>query len=154
MIANFVKLRYERKKHFAMPFSYFFAVKIFIAQHCTPTWWVASNLSHVYSLWISWWGVRLSHALVFLMRKPGMVSWVELDFILIYSSASQLTYSLIGLPAMVTRVLWIMSVLLSRCFLGIDSLVFSGTQHGVRAHMVLWLLDFLKKYFCSQKWGK
>ena len=31
---------------------------------------MACNFSHVYSLWISWRGVRLSHALVFHMSKP------------------------------------------------------------------------------------
>ena len=35
---------------------------IIIACHPTPTWWVACNFSHVYSLWISWRGMRLSHA--------------------------------------------------------------------------------------------
>ena len=43
---------------------------IIIARHHTPTWWMACDFSHVYSLWISWQGVRLSHALVFHMPKP------------------------------------------------------------------------------------
>ena len=34
-----------------------------------PTWWVACEFSHVYSLWISWQGMRLSYALVFHMLK-------------------------------------------------------------------------------------
>ena len=40
-----------------------------------------------------------------------MLSWVVLNFILvIYSNATQLTYSLIGLLAMARRVIWIRSV--------------------------------------------
>ena len=35
-----------------------------------PTWWMACDFSHVYSLWILWQGMRLSHALVFHMPKP------------------------------------------------------------------------------------
>ena len=45
--------------------------EIIIARHHTPTWWVACDFSHVYSLWISWRGMRLSHTLVFHMPKPG-----------------------------------------------------------------------------------
>ena len=40
-----------------------------------------------------------------------MLSWVVLNFIhVIYSNATQLTYSLIGLLAMARRVIWIRSV--------------------------------------------
>ena len=35
-----------------------------------PTWLMVCDFSHVYSLWISWQGVQLSHALVFHMPKP------------------------------------------------------------------------------------
>ena len=41
-----------------------------IACHHMPTWWVACNFSHIYSLWISWRGMRLSHPSVFHMSKP------------------------------------------------------------------------------------
>ena len=63
-----------------------------------------------------------------------MLSRVVLNFILvIYSNASQLTYSLIGTLTMARRVLWIRSVCPSVWrFLEIGSLVFSGTQHDVR----------------------
>ena len=93
----------KRKKHFGYPYLYFFAVEIFlefleacfnfnlitvctsyckrknygflkeIARHHRPTWWVACEFSHVYSLWISRQGVRLSHALVFHIPKPALV---------------------------------------------------------------------------------
>ena len=43
---------------------------ITIAHHHMPTWWVACDLSHVYSLWNSWRGVRLLHNLAFLIPKP------------------------------------------------------------------------------------
>ena len=49
------------------------------------------------------------------------------------------------------------SVLLSRSFLGIGSLVFSESQHDNRSLCVVVrdrLPDFLKKTFLSQKWGK
>ena len=42
-----------------------------ITRHHTSTWWVVCDLSHIYSLRISWRGVQLSHALVFLMPKPA-----------------------------------------------------------------------------------
>ena len=45
-----------------------------IARHHTPTWWVACDFSHVYSLWIPRRGVRLSHGLVFHMSKPEDIS--------------------------------------------------------------------------------
>ena len=32
---------------------------IIIACHHIPTWWVTCDFSHVYSLWISWWGMQL-----------------------------------------------------------------------------------------------
>ena len=38
-------------------------------------------------------------------------------------------------------------VLLFRCFLGIGSLVFSGTRHGVRA-------QFFENHVLLPKWGK
>ena len=37
-------------------------LKGIIIAHHMPTWWVSCNFSHIYSLWISWWGVPLSHA--------------------------------------------------------------------------------------------
>ena len=85
-----------------------------------------------------------------------MVSWVELNFaFVIYSNYSQLTYSLIGPLAMATRVLWIRSVLLSRIFLLIGSLVFPGTQHCVGdAYSVIKDLDFLKKNISAPKNGE
>ena len=42
-------------------------------------------------------------------------------------------YSLIGPPAVATRVLWIRFVRPVQKFFGIGSFVFSGTQHGVVA---------------------
>ena len=48
------------------------------------------------------------------------------------------------------------SVFLSRCFLGIGSLVFSETQHGIRGPCVV-VRDrarFFENKFFSQKWGK
>ena len=85
-----------------------------------------------------------------------MVSWIEwIFFLVIYSNASQLTYSLIGPTAIARKVLWIRSVLLSGSFIGIGSLVFSGTQHGVRdPYGVMTVLDFLKKIFLPPKIGK
>ena len=44
---------------------------IIIPCHHTSTWWVACNFSHVYSLWISWRGMRLLHTLIFHMLKPA-----------------------------------------------------------------------------------
>ena len=42
-----------------------------------PTWWVVCYFSHVYSLWILWWGVWLLHALVLHMLKPEWL-WILL----------------------------------------------------------------------------
>ena len=47
-------------------------------------------------------------------------------------NASQLTYSLIGLLAMARRIIYGLSVLLFRSFLGTGSFVFSETQRGSR----------------------
>ena len=48
-----------------------------------------------------------------------------------------------------------LSILPSRSFLGIGSLVFSETHHGLEAHMVLCVTaGFLGKKILSQKWGK
>ena len=59
-----------------------------------------------------------------------MISWIVLDFILvIYSNPSQLTPGCSRTGPIYEQSL---SVLLSGGFLGIGSLVFSGTQHGVR----------------------
>ena len=46
-------------------------------------------------------------------------------------------YSLIGPPAVATRVLWIRFVRPVQKFFGIGSFVFSGTQHGVVAYVAL-----------------
>ena len=52
---------------------------------------------------------------------------------------------------MARRVLQIRSVLLSENFLGMGSLVSSGTQNGVRGpYGVMTELDFLKKIFFSK----
>ena len=76
-----------------------------------------------------------------------------MNFILaLYSNACQLTYSLIGPLAMARRVLLIRSILLSRSFPGIGSLVFSGTQHGVRGpYDVMTVLDALNKNIFTSK---
>ena len=39
------------------------------------TWRVACDFSHVYSFWISWWGVQSSHTLAFHMPKPEYSLW-------------------------------------------------------------------------------
>ena len=50
---------------------------------------------------------------------------------------------------------WIRSVLLSRSFVGIGSLFFSGTQHGLRGPFgVMTELDFFKKLFLLPKMEK
>ena len=47
------------------------------------------------------------------------------------------------------------SILLSGSFLAIDSLVFSETQHGVEAHVLLCMkVAFVEKNFMPQKQGK
>ena len=75
-----------------------------------------------------------------------------MNFILVsYSNASQLIYSLIGPPTMARRVLQIRSVLLSENFLGMGSLVSSGTRNGVRGpYGVMTELDFLEKNIFSK----
>ena len=50
---------------------------ITIARHHTPTWLVACDFSHVYRLWSSWQGVRLSNALIFHMPKSVFVIFVS-----------------------------------------------------------------------------
>ena len=49
-----------------------------------------------------------------------------------------------------------LSILLSRGFLGIGSLVFSGTQHAARDQVVLCMSEpaFLKRIFLPLKWGE
>ena len=49
-----------------------------IVCHHTPTWRVACDFSHIFSLWISWRGVRLSHILVFHMPKLHMIALSKL----------------------------------------------------------------------------
>ena len=84
-----------------------------------------------------------------------MLSWVVLNFIfVIYSSATQLTYSLIGLLGMAIMVIWIGSVLPSVQKFSSNWLYSfnSGNQHDVGAHVVLCMTgpDFLKIMFCPQ----
>ena len=64
------------------------------------------------------------------------------------------TYFLIGPPAMARRSYdYGLSILLSRGFLGIGSLVFSGTQHAARDQVVLCMSEpaFLKRIFLPLK---
>ena len=83
-----------------------------------------------------------------------MLSWVVLNFILvIYSNASQLTYSLIGLLTIARRVIWIRSVRPSVHKFSRNWL-FSFFRE---LNMVLgamwcyaWQPDFLKKMFYTQ----
>ena len=84
--------------------------------------------------------------------SAGIVSSVELSFFLFtFSNVSQLTYFLIGPPAIARRVLWIRSVFLYGCVLEIGSLVFSGTQHGVRGlYGVMTAWFFEKNIFISK----
>ena len=61
--------------------------------------------------------------------------------------------------AVAGRVLWIrvsfsLSIIPSRSFRGIDSLVLFETQHGVRGPLCMTESDFLEKFFLPQKWGK
>ena len=85
----------------------------------------------------------------------GMVSWVELNFIRVsYNNGSQLIYSPIG-PPTVNKVLQIRSVLLSKHFIGIGSLVFPGTQNGVKGpYGDMTELDLLKKIFLFPQNGE
>ena len=46
-----------------------------------PTWWVGYDFSHVYSLWISWRGMRLSHAFIFHMLKSEIPESSRLEFL-------------------------------------------------------------------------
>ena len=61
--------------------------EIIIARHHTPTSWVVCNLSHIYSHWILWRGMRLLHTLVFHMPKSGTVisGWSRLNVFYIES---------------------------------------------------------------------
>ena len=83
-----------------------------------------------------------------------MISWIVLDFILvIYSNPSQLTPGCSRTGPIYEQSL---SVLLSGGFLGIGSLVFSGTQYGVRSpcgvvHDKAW---FYENNILSPKMGK
>ena len=64
---------------------------IIIPCHHTSTWWVACNFSHVYSLWISWRGMRLLHTLIFHMLKPAwsIFFWQALLFLSVTIDTSQ-----------------------------------------------------------------
>ena len=55
---------------------------IITACHHMPTWMVAWDFSHVYSLWILWQSMRLSHALVFHMSKPDIIKFLKLWMLL------------------------------------------------------------------------
>ena len=84
-----------------------------------------------------------------------MLSWVVLNFILvIYSNATQLTYSLIGLLAMARRVIWIRSVRPSVQKFSWNWLFsfFRELNMVLGAHVVLCMTepDFLKKMFYPQ----
>ena len=84
-----------------------------------------------------------------------MLSWVVLNFILvIYSNATQLTYSLMGLLVMTRRVIWIRSVLLSVQKFSWNWLFsfFGGLEMVLGTHVVLCMTepDFLKKIFYLQ----
>ena len=87
-----------------------------------------------------------------------MLSWVVLNFILvIYSNATQLTYSLIGLLAMARRVIWIRSVRPSVQKFSWNWLFsfFRELNMVLGAHVVLCMTepDFLKIMF-SPHYGK
>ena len=78
-----------------------------------------------------------------------------MNFILVsYSNASQFIYSLIGPPTMARMVQLIRSVFLSENFVGIGSLVFSGTQNGVRGPYGVMTAGFSGKKDFFQKWRK
>ena len=84
-----------------------------------------------------------------------MLSWVVLNFILvIYSNATQLTYSLIGLLAMARRVIWIRSVRPSVQKFSWNWLFsfFRELNMVLGAHVVLCMTepDFLKKMFYAE----
>ena len=84
-----------------------------------------------------------------------MLSWVVLNFILvIYSNATQLIYSLIGLLAMARRVIWIRSVRPSVQKFSWNWLFsfFRELNMVLGAHVVLCMTepDFLKKMFYPQ----
>ena len=84
-----------------------------------------------------------------------MLSWVVLNFILvIYSNATQLTYSLIGLLAMARRVIWIRSVRPSVQKFSWNWLFsfFRELKMVLGTHVVLCMTepDFLKKMFYPQ----
>ena len=84
-----------------------------------------------------------------------MLSWVVLNFILvIYSNATQLTYSLIGLLVITRRVVWISSVRPSVQKFSWNWLFsfFRELNMVLGTHVVLCMTepDFLKKMFYSQ----
>ena len=84
-----------------------------------------------------------------------MLSWVVLNFILVvYSNATQLTYSLIGLLVMARRVIWIRSVRLSVQKFSWNWLFsfFRELNMVVGNHVLLCMTepDFLKKMFYPQ----
>ena len=86
----------------------------------------------------------------------SMLSWVVLNFILvIYSNATQLTYSLIGLLAMARRVIWIRSAQSSVQKFSWNWLCsFFRELNMVLGAMwcYVWQPDFLKKNVLPQKW--
>ena len=84
-----------------------------------------------------------------------MLSWVVLNVIfVIYSNATQLTYSLIGLLAMARRVIWIRSVRPSVQKFSWNWLFsfFRELNMVLGAHVVLCMTepDFLKKMFYAE----
>ena len=86
-----------------------------------------------------------------------MLSWVVLNFILvIYSNATQLTYSLIWLLVMARMVIWIRSVRPSVQKFSWNFLVFSGTPHGVRdpCGVVYDRARLFEIHVLPQKWEK
>ena len=64
---------------------------------------VACNFSHVYSLWISWRGMRLLHVLVFHMSKPASACDKAKLFAENFSKNSNLDESGIFLPVFHSR---------------------------------------------------
>ena len=93
-----------------------------------------------------------------------MISWEVLKFIRVIYNTSQLTFLLLdSWPWLEGSHELGLAVLPSGSFFGIDSLVFSGNQYGVRAPygvVYVILLHHLKIAFClkmgkiDQKWAK
>ena len=89
------------------------------------------------------------------------MTYAKLSFTEFYSCYLQQCHSIdlfsYRLLAMTRRVILIsLSVLLFRSFLGIGSLVFSGTPHGVRGPcgVVYDKAKFFEKNVLPPKWGK